>query len=259
LEDDPNLCQWIADTIPEVIQPESWKQDGVKLSYYAPSKILVVNHTSAVHAQVEEFLQNLKKSLPRQNATANTDARDSGVAPAQFALKDPPRPVGPVQANAASYPVPFPPQAPKHLFHFIIRYEGEGIIDSSVVKFAKALSNASSISTTRDMAPPTPVCPAPVPMPVNLPQPAQYGVPTLPPTNMPWSTRGNVPVMPPADLAPTHVAPSAPPPQPSRNAAPVSAPTASPPAPPPPPNVPAPAETRVPPYTPPPPPPVAVP
>jgi hypothetical protein len=259
MEDDPNLCQWIADTIPEVIQPDSWKHYGVKLSYYAPSKILVVNHTSAVHAQVEEFLQNLKKSLPRQNATANTDTRDSGVAPAQFALKDPPRPVASVQTNPASYPVPFPPQAPKHLFHFIIRYEGEGIIDSSVVKFAKALSNASSISTTRDMAPPTPVCPAPVPMPVNLSQPAQYGVPTLPPTNMPWSTRGNVPVMPPADLAPTYVAPSAPPPQPSRNSAPVSAPTASPPAPPPPPNVPAPAETRVPPYTPPPPPPLAVP
>ena len=263
LEDDPNLCQWIAETIPDVIQPESWKQDGVKLSYYAPSKILVVNHTSAVHAQVDEFLQNLKKSLSRQNAAANRDTRHSGVAPAQFALKDPPRPAGPVQTNPASYPVPFPPQAPKHLFHFIIRYEGEGIIDSSVVKFAKALSKASSISTTRDAGPPSLVCPAPV----YLSQPPQYGVPTLPPANMPGSTRGNVPVMPPADLTPTHVPPSAPPPQPSRYSAPVSATPARPPAPPAlepappalPPNVPAPTQTSVPPYTPPPPPPVAVP
>jgi hypothetical protein len=267
LGDDPNLCQWIAETIPDVIQPGSWKQDGVKLSYYAPSKILVVNHTSAVHVQVDQFLQNLKKSLPPQNVKANRDTRDSGVVPTQFALKDPPRPVGPVQTNPASYPVPFPPQAPKHLFHFIIRYEGDGIIDSSVVKFAKALSNASSISTTRDVGPPSLVCPAPMPMPHYLSQPAQYGVPTLPATNKPGSTRGSAPVMPPADSAPAHLPPSAPPPQPSSSSAPVSAPTARPPAPPAlepapptlPPNVPAPTQTRVPPYAPPPPPPVAVP
>jgi hypothetical protein len=254
LEDDPNLCQWIAETIPDVIQPESWKQDGVKLSYYAPSKILVVNHTSAVHAQVDEFLQNLKKSLPQKNATANRDTRDSGAVPAQFALKDPPRPVGPVQTNPASYPVPFPPQAPKHLFHFIIRYEGEGIIDSSVVKFAKALSNASSISTTRDVAPPTLVCPAP--MSQYLPQPAQYGVPIAPASSQRGQTHSNVPVMPPADSAPGHVTPSGPPP-PSLNSAP--APATQPPASLPPPNGPAPRDKRVPPVTPPPPPPVAVP
>jgi hypothetical protein len=34
------------------------------------------------------------------------------------------------------YPVPSVPQ-PKHLFHFIIRYEGEGIIDSNVVDMLK--------------------------------------------------------------------------------------------------------------------------
>ena len=266
LGNDPNLCQWIAETIPDVIQPESWKQDGVKLSYYAPAKILVVNHTCAVHAQVNEFLQNLKKSLPQQKVTTNRDTRDSGVVPAQFGLKDPPRPGGLVQTNPASYPVPFPPQAPKHLFHFIIRYEGEGIIDSSVVKFAKALSNASSISTSKDVAPPT-VCPTPVPMPQYLSQPAQYGVPTLPATSQRGQTWGNAPVMPPADpvptnvppSAPTNVPPSAPRPQSSWSSAPVPAPAPLPPANPLPPNGPAPTETRVPPRTPPPPPPVTVP
>jgi hypothetical protein len=258
--DDPNLCKWIAETIPSVIQPGSWIAiGGGTCSYYAPSKILVVNHTPAVHAEVDEFLQNLKKSLPQQKATAKRDTRDCAVMPAQFAVKDPPRPVGPAQANPASYPVPFPPQAPKHLFHFIIRYEGEGIIDSSVVKFAKALSNASSISTTKDVGPPM-VCPTPVPMqPHYLPQPAQYGVPAAPTTSQRGQTRGNAPVMPPADPASVHAPPSAPPPQPSLNSAPVAAPAPLPPATPLPPNSPAPAEKRELPHTPPPPPPVTVP
>jgi hypothetical protein len=259
LGDDPNLCKWIAETIPDVIQPASWKQDGVTISYYAPSKILVVNHTPAVHAQVDEFLQNLKKSLPQQKATANRDMRDCAVMPAQFGVKDPPRPVGPAQTNPVSYPVPFPPQAPKHLFHFIIRYEGEGIIDSSVVKFAKALSNASSISTSKDVGPPT-QCPTPMPVPPQyLSQPAQYGVPTTPATSQRGQTHGNAPVMPPADAAPAHVPASAPPPQPSLNSAPVAAPAPLPPATPLPPNRAAPAEKSVLPYTPPPPPPVTVP
>jgi hypothetical protein len=251
LGDDPNLCKWIAETIPDVIQPASWKQDGVKISYYAPSKILVVNHTPAVHAQVDEFLQNLKKSLPQQKATANRDMRDCAVMPAQFGVKDPPRPVGPAQTNPVSYPVPFPPQAPKHLFHFIIRYEGEGIIDSSVVKFTKALSNASSISTTKDVGPPPVVCPGLLPTPHYGSQPAQYGYPPAPTTNKKVPTLSSAPVMPPADLAPAPVNPSAPPPQPSLNSAP--APASLPPAIPTP-NGPAPTETRVPPVTPPPPP-----
>jgi hypothetical protein len=259
LGDDPNLCKWIAETIPDMIQPGSWKQNGVKLSYYAPSKILVVNHTSAVHAQVNEFLQNLKKSLPQQKATANRDTRDCAVMPAQFAVKDPPRPVGPAQTNPVSYPVPFPPQAPKHLFHFIIRYEGEGIIDSSVVKFTKALSNASSINTSKEVGPPPVVCPALVPTPHYLSQPAQYGYPPAPATNKKVPDLSSAPVMPPADPAPVHLPPSASPPQPSLNSAPVPATPQLPPATPLPPNRAAPAEKSVLPYTPPPPPPVTVP
>src|SRR5205085_4878610 len=51
--DDPGLCKWIAETIPEMIQPATWKQNGAKVSYYAPSKVLVVNNTMAVHNQIE--------------------------------------------------------------------------------------------------------------------------------------------------------------------------------------------------------------
>src|SRR5437016_3804139 len=34
LGDDPKLCKWIAETIPEVIQPASWKQGEAKISFY---------------------------------------------------------------------------------------------------------------------------------------------------------------------------------------------------------------------------------
>jgi hypothetical protein len=254
LGDDPNLCKWIAETIPDVIQPESWKQHGVKLSYHAPSKILVVNHTSAVHAEVDEFLQNLKKSLPQQKVTANRPKHDPAAAPAVFYPPIEKVPAGLVQAGPSSYPVPFPPHAPKHLFHFIIRYEGEGIIDSSVVKFAKALSNASLITTTNEAGPPM-VCPTPVPTPQYLSQPAQYGYPPASTSSQRGSTWGNAPVMPPADPAPTPRNPSAPPPQTSGYSELLPPPTPLPPATPLPPNRAAPAEKSVLPYTPPPPPP----
>jgi hypothetical protein len=42
-------------------------------------------------------------------------------------------------AQTFSYPIPAAKQPPKHLFHFIIRYEGEGVIDSSVVGLFKAV------------------------------------------------------------------------------------------------------------------------
>jgi hypothetical protein len=253
--DEVNLCQWIAETIPDMIQPESWKQHGVKLCYHAPSKTLVVNHTSAVHAQVDELLQNLKKSLPQQKVTANRTKHDPAAAPAVFYSPIEKVPAGPVHAGPSSYPVPFPPQAPKHLFHFIIRYEGEGIIDSSVVKFTKALSNASSISTSKDVGPPTVECPAPVPTPQYLSQPAQYGYPPASTSSQRGSTWGNAPVMPPADPAPTPRNPSAPPPQTSGYSELLPPPTPLPPATPLPPNRAAPAEKSVLPYTPPPPPP----
>jgi hypothetical protein len=111
LGDDPNLDLWIADTIPQMIEPGSWKTaDGKsKLSYYAPGKVLVINQTPAVHAKVSAFLNDLKQSL------AKTSARiDPQVRPVQF--------TAPV-SNAAR---------PKHLFHFIIRNESDGGGDPSL-------------------------------------------------------------------------------------------------------------------------------
>ena len=44
-----------------------------------------------------------------------------------------------------SYPVPAPARPPKHLFHFIIRYEGNGVVDENVVKAVQAqMINSSS-------------------------------------------------------------------------------------------------------------------
>src|SRR5262245_16577304 len=46
--DDPALGEWIATTIPEVIQPGTWREEGGpgKLSYFPPGKILVVYHSA---------------------------------------------------------------------------------------------------------------------------------------------------------------------------------------------------------------------
>jgi len=159
LGDDPKLCKWVAETIPEMIQPASWKQADAKLSFYAPSKILVVNNTPAVHAQVDEFLQSLRKSLAQQKASAKQDTQ---VMPAQFALQDSSRPVSVVQTGPASYPVPTPPVGPKHLFHFIIRYEGEGIIDANVAKLTQALTKEKAESVSANYVFPQPSAPPPV-------------------------------------------------------------------------------------------------
>ena len=161
LGDDPKLCKWLADTIPEMIEPTSWKRTGAKLSYYAPSKILVVNNEPAVHRQVAEFLENLKKATTAQKTIGNARwMRDSQVVPAQFEAP----PAAPLQPSyQGSYPVPMQPKQPKHLFHFIIRYEGAGIIDENVVRFAKALSAEKTSEASRSVvaAPPAEVVPAP--------------------------------------------------------------------------------------------------
>ena len=215
LGDDPNLCKWIAETIPEMIQPGSWKQNGVKLSFYAPSKILVVNHNAAVHGQVDEFLQSLKKSLPQKIAK-----RDPQLLPAQFAVPDNVRPLGQVQTGPSSYPVPNLPQGPKHLFHFIIRYEGEGVIDSNVVKFMKAQAQSGSANVNNAPSayavPSSSLVPPPPPQ-VGGSAPASY-------SSTPGNTGGPIPntmpMMPPADvtplipLTPSSVPPLSPPPAP---------------------------------------------
>jgi hypothetical protein len=172
LGDDPSLGKWVVDTIPEVIQPGSWNstesmESRRRINYHAPSRILVVYHTAAVHAKVDAFLNDLKKALPQDNSRATANARKlplmdrqvmqagaaSSAGGANFSGQFTATPVTvnpsePVAPQASGYPVAAPLKQPKHLFHFIIRYEGEGLIDANVVKFAKALSSENSTRNT---------------------------------------------------------------------------------------------------------------
>ncbi len=144
--DDPAFGQWVAETIPAVIAPKTWGQPGQSgnkhvIRYYGPRKVLVVYHTPAVHAQIDAFLKDFKKTCAaraeKTAAAERTFARDRAVVPASFIAPVPSRPVQAAATDHAGYPVPAPARRPKHLFHFIIRYEGEGIIDDNVVKYFK--------------------------------------------------------------------------------------------------------------------------
>ena len=146
LSDDPKFGEWIADTIPRVVQPESWNEyTRGNLSYYAPAGILVVYHTPATHAQVDAFLKNVKKSLPQSKAAMSSNLTKAPsflpktpvLVPAKYSPSDPVKES--TQNKSTSYPIPAQAKQPKHLFHFIIRYEGDGIIDSTVAGVVKQL------------------------------------------------------------------------------------------------------------------------
>jgi hypothetical protein len=138
---DPGFGEWISQTIPEVIAAGTWQGPGV-IRYYAPKNILVVCHTPAVQAKVDGFLKDVKKTLPdtkRANAAApKGPARGHEVVQAAYQAPSVLRETGPAPQSSLSYPVPAQAKAPKHLFHFIVRYEGEGIIDDSVVRVLKS-------------------------------------------------------------------------------------------------------------------------
>jgi hypothetical protein len=141
LGEDTDYCKWIAETIPQVIAPGSWSRaDSTEqkrvLRYFAPKGILVVYHTPAVQAKVDGFLKDLKKTAAESTRTAPKKIAD--VIQAQFqerTTNNPPADTG------SPYPVPAPAKQPKHLFHFIIRYEGEGIVDDHVADVIKAQIN----------------------------------------------------------------------------------------------------------------------
>lgn len=148
MSQDPNFGKWVAETIPEVIQPGSWSQAGGKyvLRYNASTGILVVYHTQAAHAQVDEFLKNVKRSLPQGKEWTSNKAPAKaqgiamgGVVPANYSPADSTRTVEAAPSKSTAYPIPPQAQQPKHLFHFIIRYEGDGIIDSTVAGVLKQL------------------------------------------------------------------------------------------------------------------------
>jgi len=221
--DDPSLGKWIADTIPSMIAPGSWTtSDGkMKLSYFAPGKVMVINHSADVHRKSMKLLQNVKKSL----SAAKMMPREPQIMPAHHAVMDTPRPM----PMATGYPVPASVTTPKHLFHFVIRYEGDEIIDSNVVKFTKAMSQGGGVCVERTPVPTGAVeSTSGITLPSSnyLKHPPQY-LPTTatPPRTMPaadeptpssappmntWSLSPGAPTSPP----PAYV-PAAPPPPPA--------------------------------------------
>src|SRR5215813_9161662 len=82
LAEGPNVGEWIADTLPTVIQPSSWSQVGGAgvVSYNGPTKMMVVYQAPAVHAQIERFLANVKKSLPKAK-TIPMNKTEAEIAP----------------------------------------------------------------------------------------------------------------------------------------------------------------------------------
>jgi hypothetical protein len=138
---DAEFCKWIAETIPQVIEPGTWSRPETTerkrvVRYYAPRQILIVYHTPAVQARVEGFLKELKKSSTEGFSTVRgTAAKNPEVFHADFQER---APANHVPDQGSTYPVPPPAKQPKHLFHFIIRYEGAGIIDSNVADVIKA-------------------------------------------------------------------------------------------------------------------------
>ena len=147
---DSDLGKWIAQTIPQMIEPTTWQGWGGKgvLSYHAPKNILIIKNSAAVHTKVEGFLKDLKKSLLKGSESASAAGKKSphsSVVPADHRTPALLRTSSPVP-ETSSYPVPAPVKQPKHLFHFLIRYEGDGIIDDNVVKFMK--TNAVKFTRT---------------------------------------------------------------------------------------------------------------
>jgi hypothetical protein len=172
LGDDPNLCQWVAETLPQVIEAGTWASVGVEgkgkgvVSYYAPAKLMVVYHTPAVQTKVRAFLDDLKKSLPPEKAEVTSKlkkgaADDRGVVRSNYEVPGPAKAAGARSLPESSYPVPARAPQPKHLFHFIIRYEGEGIIDDTVAGVLKELYGPKQAAKDDTEGKSCPACPTP--------------------------------------------------------------------------------------------------
>jgi len=144
---DAEFGRWVVETIREVIEPKSWASERYCeregecsnasrvgfVRYNAQNRILVVHQTAAVQVKVDAFLKDLAKG--HMAGTRAPRPADLGVIRADFQER-----VGnnPMSDPGAGYPVPPPNRQPKHLFHLIIRYEGEGIIDDHVADVIKA-------------------------------------------------------------------------------------------------------------------------
>lgn len=119
---DAKLGPWLAETAPEIIQPESWKRHGGVIRFNASSQLLVVHHVPAVQAQIETLVRGVATAAARGDSGGA-----GGIAQAQFSEPAPLPPAQPLPGKN-TYPIPAPLSQPKHLFHFVIRYEGDGVI-----------------------------------------------------------------------------------------------------------------------------------
>jgi hypothetical protein len=183
---DADLGGWLAETVPEMVAPGTWKGPG-SLRYYAPKNILVVYHSPAVQAQVDGFLKKVTQATTAKKehgaAVGKTSMPGRSVVPAAYHAPAEFKP-SPVPEPSAAYPVPAPVRAPKHLFHFIIRYEGEGIVDDSVVQALKAYSRTDQKEAEANSTCSTPTCcpVAPPTGPASLVSPVTpSGLPSLEP------------------------------------------------------------------------------
>lgn len=203
---DSLLGVWIAETIPEMIEPSSWKNQGGMgaIRYYAQKNILIVKQSHAIQKKVDGFLKDLKASMPTASAanSAGKKTPHASVIPADHREPALLR-TSNLTSESSGYPVAAPVKAPKHLFHFIIRYEGDGIIDDNVVKFMKSQGKPLISSVV------TPNCPAVAP-PAACPAVVSPGVSDSPPSTS--APIYSAPVVPPAY---TPAGPSAAPAQPS--------------------------------------------
>jgi len=139
---DPGLAKWVAETIPDMIAPSSWSQVGGtgRITHNATSQVLVVYQSAAVHAQVETFLNDLRKAGP--GGAAKPAVPVGKVVSAHYTDAGLIKPADPV-TKGQGYPVPPPLQQPKHLFHLVIRYEGDGIVDANVASMVKDIVAAA--------------------------------------------------------------------------------------------------------------------
>ena len=81
VEVDAEMAAWIAKTIPEVVEPGSWRPAGGKagLSFFQPKRIMVVTHTPEGHRRIEAFLKDVCRA---------SGAMTSGFRAAQAVMED---------------------------------------------------------------------------------------------------------------------------------------------------------------------------
>ena len=158
---DAQFGSWVVETIPQIVMPGSWTNVDIKnqfstktvshvrptgkIFYFAPKQVLVIQHCPQAQKQVEMFLSTVVKAAAQKRRAPVFPG--SGVQQTQFAtpnLMTIPASANQPSSNSMSTTMaPAPNPRPKHLFHFIIRYEGEGIIDSNVVEFNKVMNGQS--------------------------------------------------------------------------------------------------------------------